>query len=216
MALSPGQTLTITLPQGEGTRQLRWINDLEYQGMKLNAIFQTDKDKTGALIRSFAHLCCRPIDRRNACQVATAARLRWRCENEGFNVLKNGGFALEHVYSHNPLAAKGYVLLMLTAHLVQQLLTRGRLGTVFKTAFHTFRNYGKKMLAALLSQPLPPDFDSTGFVGYSSGFASAAAGLSAAYRSILDGAVWDVGGGATLTLKKPDYRQDICRAVVGE
>jgi len=162
LSLSPGQTLTITLPKDEGSRQLRWINDLEYEGMKLSAIFQTDKDKTGAVVHSFAHLCCRPIDRHNAGQAAAAARLRWRCENEGFNVLKNGGFALEHVYSHNPVAAKGYVLLLLIAHIVQQLLTRGRLGTVFKTAFHTFRNYGKKMLAALLSHPLPPDLDPPG------------------------------------------------------
>ena len=162
LALCPGQTLTITLPKEEGSRELRWINDLDYEGMKLSAIFQTDKDKAGAVLRSFAHLCCRPIDRNNACQVAAAARLRWRCENEGFNVLKNGGFALEHVYSHNPVAAKGYVLLMLTAHIIQQLLTRGRLGTVFKTAFHTFRHYGKKMLTALLSQPLPSDLDPPG------------------------------------------------------
>ena len=51
---------------------------------------------------------------------------------------------------------------MLTAHIIQQLLTRGRLGTVFQTAFHTFRNYGQKMLAALLSHPLPIDLDPPG------------------------------------------------------
>jgi hypothetical protein len=84
------------------------------------------------------------------------------CENEGFNVLKNGGFALEHVYSHNPVAAKGYVLLMLIAHIVQQLLTRGRMGAVFKNAFHTFLNYGKQMLAARSNQALPPDLDLPG------------------------------------------------------
>jgi hypothetical protein len=157
LALSPGQKRTLTLPNNQGTRELRWINDLEYESMKLSAIFQTETDSSGTILHFFAHLCCRPIDWRNAESFAAAARLRWRCENEGFNVLKNGGFALEHVYSHNPVAAKGYVLLMLIAHLVQQLLTRGRLGTVFKTALHTFRNYGKKMLTALLDQPLPPD-----------------------------------------------------------
>jgi len=99
---------------------------------------------------------------RNAWKVAAAARLRWRCENEGFNVLKNGGFALEHVYSRNPVASKGYFLLMLTAHVFQQLLTRGRLGTVFKAAFHTFRHYGKQMLEALRNQALPTDRDPPG------------------------------------------------------
>jgi hypothetical protein len=162
LALCPGQKRMITFPNNQGTRELRWINDLEYEGMKLSAIFQTEKDPSGAILHFFAHLCCRPIEWRNVETCAAAARLRWRCENEGFNVLKNGGFALEHVYSHNPVAAKGYVLLMLIAHIVQQLLTRGRLGTVFKTAFHTFLNYGKKLLTALSSQPLPPDLDLPG------------------------------------------------------
>ena len=162
LALCPGQCATITLPRGAGTRQVRWINGLEYEGMQLSAVFQVDQDKDGNPVRQFAHLTGRPIDPSNAWKVAAAARLRWRCENEGFNVLKNGGFALEHAYSHNPVASKGYFLLMLTAHIFQQLLTRGRLGTVFKTAFHTFLNYGKQMLEALKNQPLPPDLDPPG------------------------------------------------------
>jgi len=162
LALSPGQYARILLPQGQGTREIRWINDLEYQGMNLSAIFQVEKDQEGNVIRQFAHLIGLPIDPSHAWKVAAAARLRWRCENEGFNVLKNGGFALEHVYSHNPVAAKGYLFLMLTAHIVQQLLTRGRLGTVFRSAFNTFRTYGKRLLEALLNQPLPPNLDPPG------------------------------------------------------
>jgi hypothetical protein len=162
LALSPGQYARITLPKNQGTREIRWINDLEYEGMRLSAIFQVEKDKDGHVVRQFAHLVGRPIDPSNACKVAAAARLRWRCENEGFNVLKNGGFALEHVYSHNPVAAKGYLLLMLSAHILQQLLTRGRLGTVFKDAFNTFRTYGERILQALMNQPLPPDLDPPG------------------------------------------------------
>jgi len=89
LALCPGQCATITLPKGEGTREVRWINELEYEGMQLSAIFQIDKDKDGNTVRQFAHLTGRPIDPSNAWKVAAAARLRWRCENEGFNVLKD-------------------------------------------------------------------------------------------------------------------------------
>ena len=77
-------------------------------------------------------------------------------------MLKNGGFALEHVYSHNPRASKCYFLRMLIAHIFQQLLTRGRWNAVFKDAFHTFRHYGKQMLEALKNQPLPIDLDPPG------------------------------------------------------
>jgi len=162
LALSPGQCAKMTLPQDAGTREVRWVNDLDYEGMKLSAIFQVDKDKEGNIVCQFAHLTARHIDSTNVWSMATAARLRWRCENEGFNVLKNGGFGLEHVYSRQPTASKAYFFLMLTAHLIQQLLTRGRLGTVFRDTFHTFLNYGKKLLVALQHHPPPPDLDMPG------------------------------------------------------
>ena len=155
LALSPGQGLTLTLPNAQGTRQVRWINALDYAGMQLSAVFQVDRDKDGTIICQFAHLTGRPIDADNAGKVAAAARQRWRCENEGFNVLKNGGFALQHVYSRHPIAAKIYFFLMLFAHLFQQLLTRGRLGSVFKAAFNTFRCYGKKLFQSLITWPWP-------------------------------------------------------------
>ena len=162
LKLAPGQFSRMTLPQGAGTREARWVNDLDYEGMKLSVIFQVDKDKDGNIICQFAHLVGKPIDASNVWQFAAAARLRWRCENEGFNVLKNGGFGLEHVYSRHPKAAKAYFFLMLMAHLIQQLLTRGRLGTVFRDAFHTFLNYGKRLMEALLNRPLPPDLEMPG------------------------------------------------------
>jgi hypothetical protein len=162
LALAPAQYAKMTLPRGQGTREVRWVNDLEYEGMKLSALYQVDKDADGQIVRQFAHLVARPIDFQNAWKVATVARLRWRCENEGFNVLKNGGFGLEHVYSRHSVAAKCYFYLMLSAHLFQQLLTRGRLGAVFKATFHTYLNYGKRLLEALARQPLPSDLEVPG------------------------------------------------------
>ncbi len=168
LALCPGQRTTLTLPKGEGTREVRWLNGLEYEGLPLSAVFQVEKDADGQFLRQFAHVTGRLIERDNAWKVAAAARLRWRCENEGFNVLKNGGFALEHVYSHHPVAFKGYFLFRLIAQLIQQLLTRGRLGTVFEAAFHTCRYYGQQLLEALKNQPLPADLDPPGQIRLSS------------------------------------------------
>ena len=162
LSLVPEQCSKMSLPDDKGTREVRWVNDLDYEGMKLSAVFQVDKDKDGNIVRQFAHLIAKPIDSTNVWKVAAAARLRWRCENEGFNVLKNGGFGLEHVYSRHPRASKVYFFLMLMAHLFQQLLTRGRLGTVFREAFHTFRNYGMRLMEALHTRPLPPDLNMPG------------------------------------------------------
>jgi hypothetical protein len=48
-------------------------------------------------------------------------RLRWKIENEGFNVQKHGGYALEHAYTQNPTAAKVFYFLLPIAHLLSQL-----------------------------------------------------------------------------------------------
>jgi len=162
LALAPGQTRTVMLPQDQGVRIIRWVNDLDYHGMRLSAVFQEDKAADGQDVRSFAHLTGRGIDADKAPAAAHVARQRWRCENEGFNVLKNGGFALEHVYSRDPVAAKAYVGLMLIAHLLQQLVTRGRIGAVFREAFHTFLNYGRRMIESLRRHAIPEDLPMPG------------------------------------------------------
>ena len=54
-------------------------------------------------------------------------RLRWKIENEGFNVQKHGGYALEHAYTHNPTAAKVFYFLLQIAHLLSQLMAHGSL-----------------------------------------------------------------------------------------
>ena len=59
-------------------------------------------------------------------------RLRWKIENEGFNVQKNGGYNLEHAYSRDPNARKVFYLLLQIAHLIFQLIEKGSL---FRKAF---------------------------------------------------------------------------------
>ncbi len=69
-------------------------------------------------------------------QVQTLAndggRIRWKIENEGFNVQKNGGFGMEHAYTRTPNASKVFYLLLQIAHLVAQLMEHG---SVFRRAF---------------------------------------------------------------------------------
>ena len=108
--------------------------------MSLGVIFQTDRDDQGQIIAQFAHHTARPVHQDNVWTVVSAARLRWRCEYEGFNVLKNGDFALEHLNSRNPTASKCYCHIIRLAHLIQQLLIPGRLGAVFESVIKSFRH----------------------------------------------------------------------------
>ncbi len=54
-------------------------------------------------------------------------RLRWKIENQGFREQKHGGFALEHVYCRETLAAQSLYRLLQLAHLLPQLMWVGDL-----------------------------------------------------------------------------------------
>jgi len=54
-------------------------------------------------------------------------RLRWKIENEGFNVQKNSELNLEHSYSKDPIAHKIFYLLLQLGHLFFQLMEKGNL-----------------------------------------------------------------------------------------
>jgi hypothetical protein len=54
-------------------------------------------------------------------------RIRWKIENEGFNVQKNGGYNLEHAYTTDPIASKVFYFLLQMAHLIAQLTEKGSL-----------------------------------------------------------------------------------------
>ena len=41
-----------------------------------------------------------PVDRDNVAELPACGRARWKIENESFNVLKQGGYNLEHNFGH--------------------------------------------------------------------------------------------------------------------
>ena len=76
-------------------------------------------------------------------------RLRWKIENEGFNVQKNGGYNLEHAYSRDPNARKIFYLLLQIAHLIFQLIEKGSLfRKAFPKGLGSQRNLAKRILEA--------------------------------------------------------------------
>ncbi|MGB9720746.1 MAG: hypothetical protein ACPL28_04600 [bacterium] len=54
-------------------------------------------------------------------------RLRWKEENEGFNIQKNGGYNLEHLYIKDYNGMKCIYLLIQIAHILNQLIEKGNL-----------------------------------------------------------------------------------------
>ena len=74
-------------------------------------------------------------------------RLRWKIENEGFNVQKNGGYGLEHAYTRNATASKVFYYLLQVAHIIAQLIEHGSL---FRKAFPSGVGSAKNIALRLL------------------------------------------------------------------
>jgi hypothetical protein len=116
----------------EGVRQsFAWVDSLPYtddrgQTHALRAFQCQEEDAAGR--RLFAWLTNFTVQPNTVQALANrGGRLRWKIENEGFNIQKNGGFALEHAYGTSPWAIRNFYLLMQLAHLILQLLQRGSL-----------------------------------------------------------------------------------------
>jgi hypothetical protein len=86
------------------------------------------------------------------------ARCRWKIENEGFNIQKNGGFHLEHAYGTGERQIKNFYLLLQIAHMILQLLERGSLlSTDCKRLFGSLRNLARRLAESIRNRLIPPE-----------------------------------------------------------
>ena len=84
-------------------------------------------------------------------------RLRWKIENEGFNVQKNGGFNLEHPYSQDGTARKVFYFLLQIAHLIFLLMEKGSLlRNAFPSGVGSLKNIAFRLLEAWRNLRLSP------------------------------------------------------------
>ena len=127
--------------QFEIQQDLRWVNDIAYvdsdnheHSVSVIQCMETKPTKELQVQTTrFKWVTNFKVTPNNVVALANqGGRLRWKIENEGFNVQKNGGYALEHRYTEDPVASKIFYLLLQIAHLLAQLIARGSL---FRRAF---------------------------------------------------------------------------------
>jgi len=167
-ALSPLQPLN-RLRRRAGTKleieqSFRWVTDIDYRDgdqrrhlLNVLECLETKPDENGVLVTTrFRWVTDHPIRPARVVPLAEhGGRCRWKIENEGFNVQKNGGYGLEHAYTHNWNSAKVYYLLLQLAHALAQLLERGSLlRNHFPDGFGSAKNLAFLLLEAWRNQPL--------------------------------------------------------------
>ena len=83
------------------------------------------------------------LNENNVKQIAQAGRCRWKIENEGNNIQKNGGYNLEHPYSRDKVSMKIWCVLIDIAHIINQLIEKGSLITI--AAYGSIRNLARRL-----------------------------------------------------------------------
>ena len=144
--------------KAELKQQFRWIEDISYRdsgsGEHIVAVIECHEMKPGKHkteeTTKFRWVTNCKITVRNISALANeGGRIRWKVENEGFNVQKNGGYALEHAYTENTNAAKGFYFLLQMAHMIAQLMDKGSLlKKAFPSGFGSAKNLSFRLLEA--------------------------------------------------------------------
>jgi hypothetical protein len=168
--LAPEHALRVHLgPQREIQQDYRWVNDITYVdsqahthtvgvleclecGPRPDGTAQTTRFQwlTNFTMRAHDNHKCQVMDLANQ-----GGRIRWKIENEGFNVQKNGGFHLEHAYTRDPVASKIFYFLLQIAHLLAQLIEKGSLfRQAFPAGVGSARNLAYRLLEAWRNRPL--------------------------------------------------------------
>lgn len=133
------------------TRSYRWINGVIYQGHSLNWIecvevkgnIATGKEEQNR----FTHITNLEVSSINCRELSSYGRVRWKIENEGFNIQKNGGYQLQHKYSRGNLnAIQNYYQCMQIGHMINQLLELSKRFKQLKNKF-TLQHIWKVLIA---------------------------------------------------------------------
>jgi len=129
-------------PQRKIKRNYRWINDISYVDTEDNehtvGVLECLEEKPDAddgelKSKRFRWITNFKLKTNRIIALANeGGRIRWKIENEGFNVQKNGGYDLEHAYTTHPVASKVFYFLLQMAHMIAQLTEKGSL---FRRAF---------------------------------------------------------------------------------
>ena len=144
-----------------------WANNLPVAEFTPDVIFCKEQPDSGdsttfGWITNF-HVCANNID-----NIANkGGRLRWKVENEGFNVQKNNGYEMEHPYSEHVNGFRTFYLLLLIAHFITQLILHGSLIKSLRKTFGSAKNFAKRLAESLRIYLIPDDLVMPGQIRFS-------------------------------------------------
>lgn len=159
LELCPQNRKGIESPDGV-LQTFAWMEGLEYvddqkRQQQFNALQCLEQNGNKRTL--FAWLTNFDVDADHVATLANSGgRCRWKIENEGFNIQKNGGFNLEHAYSIGERQNKNFYLLLQIAHMILQLMERGSLLSAdCKRLFGSIRNLARRLAESIRNRLIP-------------------------------------------------------------
>ena len=108
-------------------KEIRYWNNIKYGEVEFQKEANVLKyyDNRKGKITEFMWVTSLKITEGNKEEIVHYGRQRWKIENEGFNIQKNGTFDIGHIYSKNYNATKAHYFFIQFAHTIRQLLEKG-------------------------------------------------------------------------------------------
>jgi hypothetical protein len=137
------------------SQTFRWVEDLPVAEFTAHVLFCRErtpkKEATDFVWLTNFHLSPNRVQ-----NIANkGGRLRWKIENEGYNVQKNDGYEMEHPYSEHPNGFRIFYVLLLIAHYLTQLILHGNLIDSLMRSFGSARNFARRLAESMRNHLLP-------------------------------------------------------------
>ena len=141
--------------QPHAVQEFSWADQLPIASFRPNVLFcyehaHDDSTRQFVWMTNF-HLCHNNVE-----NIANnGGRLRWKIENEGFNVQKNNGYEMQHPYSEHANGFRVFYLLLLMAHYIAQLILHGNLIRSLCKTFGSAKNFARRLAESMRNHWLP-------------------------------------------------------------
>ena len=129
--------------------EYKWINEIPYHGFILNW-FECIEEIKNEPSKKFVYISNLEVEYHNVLEMTESGRMRFKIENEGFDIQKHHGYNLGHKYSRVSMQAmKNYYQCMQIAHMINQLFELSPLFKEFLTGKMTVVYLWNCMVSAL-------------------------------------------------------------------
>ena len=144
-------------PKAQRTQQFRWVDALPLAEFAPSVLWCREQNQKQEATR-FCWLTNFHVCRSNVEKLANkGGRLRWKIENEGYNVQKNNGYEMEHPYCEHPNGFRIFYLLLLIGCYFSQLILHGSLINSLLELFGSAKNFARRLAESMRNHQLPPD-----------------------------------------------------------